>query len=137
MTSSGCPPDVSEGHPQDVGRTRSLELNIRPYVDVHIMSAGEVAKTSVGDVPWHYMRTIWGCPQNATLERPQDVIFQRSKDVGRGLPENVDRGRPLALQEGPYGDVHRTSFGDVLRMSSRRNFAYKYIVLLYLLDIEA
>ena len=42
--------DVSEGRPEDVGRTRPLMLNIRPHRDVLITSAGGVLKTSVGDV---------------------------------------------------------------------------------------
>ena len=47
--------DVSEGRPEDVGRTRPLMLNIRPHRDVLITSAGGVLKTSVGDVPWYYI----------------------------------------------------------------------------------
>ena len=49
--------DVSEGRPQDIGRTRRLELHIRPYAygDVLITFAGDVLKTSVRDVPWSYM----------------------------------------------------------------------------------
>ena len=39
-TSLGRPQDVSEGCPQSVGRTRPFELNIRPYGDVLITSAG-------------------------------------------------------------------------------------------------
>ena len=37
-----CPREVSGGRPQDVGRTRALELIIGPY--------GQVLKTSAGDV---------------------------------------------------------------------------------------
>ena len=40
MTSLGRPQDVSDRRPEDVGRTCPLELHIRPYVDVLIMSAG-------------------------------------------------------------------------------------------------
>ena len=47
--------DVSKGSPQDVGRTRLLELNIRPCGDIFITFAGDVLKTSVGDVPWCYI----------------------------------------------------------------------------------
>ena len=43
--------DTSEGRPQDVGRTRPLELNIRPYENVLITSAGDVLKTLAGDDP--------------------------------------------------------------------------------------
>ena len=84
-----------------------MELIIGLYGGILITSAGDVFKTSVGDIPWCYMRTVWGHPGDGTLERRQDVIFQRPKDVGRGLS--------LALHRGPNGDVHRMFFGDVLR----------------------
>ena len=42
---------VSEGHPQDVDRTRPLELRVRPFRDLLIKSAGDVLKIPVGDVP--------------------------------------------------------------------------------------
>ena len=45
------PLEVSEGRPQDVGRTRLVEFNIRPCGDVLITSAENVHKTSVEDVP--------------------------------------------------------------------------------------
>ena len=44
--------DVSEGRPHDFGRKRPLEVNIRPYGDALITSAGDFLKTSVRDVPW-------------------------------------------------------------------------------------
>ena len=109
--------DASKGHPQDVGRKHSLNLNIRPCGDVLITSAGDVLKTSIRDIPWRYVQDSMGRPQDVTLRRPQCIIFQRPKDVGRG--------RTLALHKGPYGDYHRTSFGDVVCMSSRRNFLWK------------
>ena len=43
-----------------MGRTCPLELNIRPYGDVLIRSAGGVLNTSVGDVPWRYMWRQYG-----------------------------------------------------------------------------
>ena len=46
---------MTEGCPQGVGRTRPLELNIRPYGDVFTTSVGDVLKMSVGDVPWRYI----------------------------------------------------------------------------------
>ena len=52
-TSLRPPRYVSEGRPQDVGRPHPLELNIRQYVDTLLTSAGDVLKTSVGDVPWY------------------------------------------------------------------------------------
>ena len=36
----GRPQDVTKGRPQIVGKTRPLELNIRPYGDVLITSMG-------------------------------------------------------------------------------------------------
>lgn len=33
-----------------------LELHIKPYGDVLITYAGDVLKTSVGDIPWRYMK---------------------------------------------------------------------------------
>ena len=47
--------DVFEGRPQDVGKTRSLELNIRPYGDILITSAEGILKTSIGNVSWRYL----------------------------------------------------------------------------------
>ena len=52
---------TSLGRPQDVGRTRPLELQIRPYRDVLVTSAEDLLKTLAGDVPWcHTMRTSSG-----------------------------------------------------------------------------
>ena len=45
ITSLQRPRDFCQGRPQKVGRTRSLELKIRPYGDVLITSAGDVLKT--------------------------------------------------------------------------------------------
>ena len=59
-TSLGRPRDVSEGCPQGVGRTRPLELHIRPYGEVLITSAGDVLTTSVRDVPWRYIQDNMG-----------------------------------------------------------------------------
>ena len=44
ITSLQRPRDFCQGRPQKVGRTRSLELKIRPYGDVLITSAGDVLK---------------------------------------------------------------------------------------------
>ena len=52
--------DVSQRRAQEVGRTRPLELNIRPYGDILITSAGDVLRTSVGDVPWRYKEDHMG-----------------------------------------------------------------------------
>ena len=54
-TSLGRPWNVCDRRPQDVGRARSLELQIRPYGDVLVTSAGDVLKTPAGDVPWRYI----------------------------------------------------------------------------------
>ena len=51
----GHPQVVSKERPQDEGRTRPLEVNIRQYGKVLITSAGDVLKTSVWDVPWRYI----------------------------------------------------------------------------------
>ena len=59
-TSLGRSQDVSEGCPQDVGKTPSLNLNIRPCEDVLITSAEDVLKTSVGDFPWRYIQDSMG-----------------------------------------------------------------------------
>ena len=113
----GTSQHVSEERPQDVGRTRLLELNIRLYGDVLITSTGDVLKTSVGDIPWRYIyRTVWGFFQDVTLGHPQDVIFQRPKHVGRGRPQDVGRGRPLASHRGACG----TSIGRLLGTSPGR-----------------
>ena len=109
----GRPQDVSEGHPQEVGRTPHLEINSRRYEYVLKISTGDVFKTSVGASHCVTYRAVWGCLQDVTSGRPQGVIFQRLNDVSRGCP--------LALHGEPYGDVHRTSFRDVLRTSLGRN----------------
>ena len=81
--SLGRPQDVSEGLHQGVGRTPLLELNIKPYRDVLITSAGDVFKTLVGDVPWHYiedhMGTSIGRLLGTSSGRPQDVILTSGK----------------------------------------------------------
>ena len=51
--------------------TRPLELQIRPYWDVLVTSAGHVLKTSTGDVPWRYIEDHMG----TFIGRPQDVIL--------------------------------------------------------------
>ena len=51
MTSLRRAQDVTKGQTQSVGRTRTLDLNIRPYGDVLITSAKDVLKTPIGDVP--------------------------------------------------------------------------------------
>ena len=109
----GRPQNVSEGRPQEVGRTPPLEVNIRRYENVLKISTGHVFKTSVGASHCVTYRAVWGCLQEVTLGRPQGVIFQRLNDVSRG--------RSLALRREPFGDVHRTSFRDVLRTSSGCN----------------
>ena len=52
--------DVSQRCPQGVGRTRPMELNIRPYGDVLTASAGDILKTSLGDIPWRYIQDGMG-----------------------------------------------------------------------------
>ena len=53
-----------------------LELNITPYADVPIASAGDALKKFAWYIPWRYIYDNMG--------RPQDVIFQRPEDVSRG-----------------------------------------------------
>ena len=65
---------MSLGRPQDVGTARPLELNTRPYGNVLIKSAGEVLKTSVGDVPWRYIRDSMGTSIGRILGRLQDIL---------------------------------------------------------------
>ena len=96
------PWDVSEGRPQNVGRTCPLELQIRPYSDVLVMPTRDVLKRLQGMSLGITYRTLWqrlqnvtlGLPLDVTLGCPQDVIFQCPKDVGRGRPQDVGRGRP-------------------------------------------
>ena len=130
------PQDVPEGLPKGVGRTRPLELNIRPYGDALITSSGDVLETFVGNVPWRYildgMGTSWGC-----------YIGTSS---GRHILTSYGRGgrRPSVLHRVPYSDVHRASFWDVLRTYLGRNFAewenLHYIIFYYVdqtpLDVQ-
>ena len=59
--------------------TRPLELQIRPYWDVLVTSAGHVLKTSTGDVPSRYIEDHMGTSIGRLLVtpsgRPQDVIL--------------------------------------------------------------
>ena len=59
--------------------TRPLELQIRPYWDVLVTSAGNVLKTSKGDVPWRYIEDNMGTSIGRLLVTPsgrrRDVIL--------------------------------------------------------------
>ena len=46
---------ISEGRPQDVGRTPPLQFHSRPYRDILKTYAGDVLKTLVRDVPRRYI----------------------------------------------------------------------------------
>ena len=70
----------------------------------------------VREVPWLYIMTLWGRPQEVTVGRPQDVKFQRAKDVGRGRLQDVDRELPWGYIEDHIG----TSIRCLLGTSSER-----------------
>ena len=107
--SLGCPGDVSEGRPEDVGRTRPFQLQTRPL--------GDVLVTPAGDVPWRYIkgimvtssgryigtssgrhistfkgrrqRTSLGSQQGTSLGVTQRAIWGRPQDVFWRSPQDV------------------------------------------------
>ena len=106
---------MSLGRPQDVGSTRSLELNIRPYWHIIITSAGGVLKMSVGNVLWHYIQdstgtffgcyigtsscrhissTSEGCQQRTSSGCCQGTLFGVTYRTTWKHPQNVFWGRP-------------------------------------------
>ena len=111
---------MSLGRPQDVGSTRSLELNIRPYWHIIITSAGGVLKMSVGNVLWHYIQdstgTFFGCYIGTSSCRHISYVRRMSaEDVFRTLSGDV---------VWRYIQDHMvTSIERLLGTSSGRNFA--------------
>ena len=86
-TSLGCPRDISEGRPHDVGRTRPLGLQIRPI--------WERRRNVARDVAWRYIQDIMGTSS------------------GRMLRWDVLRTSYFNVQRTSVEDVLRTSAGDV------------------------
>ena len=83
---------------QDADKTCTLQLLIRPYVNV--------LKTSIGFSLWVTCGT--------TLGRLQDVTLGHLHNVGRGRPQDVRRELTMTLHKGLQG----TSIGPLLGMSS-------------------
>ena len=106
--------DVFEGHPQDIGRTHPLEVNIRTYGDVLIMSAEDVLKTLVGYAPWHYiqdsMRTSPGRYTGTSLGRHISTSYGRRQRTSSGHRQETS----LGVTQQTIGGYPGTSFGDVL-----------------------
>ena len=91
-------PRVSKVRPQDVGCTRPLELQIKPYWDVLVTSALEVPKTSAGDVPWRYIQDIMGTSSGRHISTSkgcrQKTSSRRSKRTFLGVTQRTICGHP-------------------------------------------
>ena len=91
-TSLERPRDVSEGPPQDVGRTSLLELQIRPYGNVLVPSSRKSSR----------------CRQGTSLA----LHIGHYGDILRKLHWDVFRMSYLNVQRTSVEDVLRTSAGD-------------------------
>ena len=81
------------------------------------MSAGDVLKTSIGDVPWSYIWAVWDVLRTLHYEVVRASYCNNLRtSVKDALRMSVgDIPWRLTLHSGTYGDVHKTSFLDVLR----------------------
>ena len=83
--------DISEGRPQDIGRTCPLELHVRPY---------------------------GGSPYSICRRPPQNVCMGIALALHVGPYGNVLRASYLVVLRTTYFNVLRTSLEDVLRTQS-------------------
>ena len=110
-----------EGRSRDVGRTRPLELQIRPpgdvlvksAVDILKTSAEDVLKTSTGDIPGDVLRTSYFNVQRMSVE---DLLKTFEEDVSWRYIEDhmwTSKGRLLGTSSGHPRDINLPS-GNVL-----------------------